>query len=305
MPGIPSINGFEREKAMKLCLACGNAYERQDWICPGCGWEPVREGTLIRFCEDPPASSGGFKQQYFSRLAQLEAGHFWFRARNRLILWALQTYFPSARSLLEVGCGTGFVLAGIRATKVGIRLAGSEIFREGLSFARDRLPEVELYQMDACQIPFESEFDVVGAFDVLEHIAEDRLVLSEMLKATRPGGGILLSVPQHRFLWSEIDEHSMHHRRYTRAELREKVEEAGFCIERMTSFVSLLLPFMIFSRRKARSAEDLWAEFQISQSLNAVFEKILATERTMIRAGVSFPAGGSLLVIARRPASPS
>ena len=156
--------------------------------------------------------------------------------------------------------------------------------------------------MDARQIPFEREFDVVGAFDVLEHIAEDELVLSEMFKATRPGGGILLTVPQHQFLWSELDRHSMHQRRYDRAELRGKVEGAGFRVERITSFVSFLLPLMMLSRRK-RKDRDLWAEFQINRSLNAFFEKTLAAERTLIRSGLSFPAGGSLLLVARKPAS--
>lgn len=286
---------------MKFCLACGHSYEGEEWGCPECGQRPVREGGLVRFCDDPSAAAGGFKREYFAKLAQFEANHFWFRARNRLVLWALRTYFPDAYSFFEVGCGTGFVLSGVRAANGRIRLAGSEIFREGLFFARERLPEADLYQMDACRIPFQEEFDLVGAFDVLEHIADDTLVLSEMFKATRPGGGILLTVPQHQFLWSAVDEHSMHVRRYSRGELRRKVEAAGFHIERLTSFVSLLLPLMMLSRREKRSTENLWAEFQINRPLNALLEFILGIERTMIRAGISFPAGGSLLLIARRP----
>ncbi len=288
---------------MKLCLSCGQPYQKEGWDCPQCGRLPNRLGNLICFCEDPPASSGGFKREYFSRLAELEANHFWFRARNQLIIWALQKYFPDARSVLEVGCGTGFVLTGIRAATAGMRLAGSDIFREGLFFAQDRLPGVELYQMDACHIPFEREFEVMGAFDVLEHVADDRQMLSEMFKATRPGGGILLTVPQHQFLWSQIDEHSMHHRRYARAELQEKVATAGFQVLRSTSFLSLLLPLMILSRRRKRSAQDLWAELEIGPSLNALLEVGLSAERCAIKAGLSFPAGGSLLLVARRPSS--
>lgn len=287
---------------MKLCLACGYSFESEKWVCPGCEHQPSEHDGLVRFCDDPPAETGGFKKEYFARLAQLEPGNFWFRARNQLIIWALQTYFPTATSLFEVGCGTGFVLAGIRQAATGLRLAGSELFRDGLLFARDRLPKVALYQIDARQIPFECEFDVVGAFDVLEHIAEDELVLSEMFKATKPGGGILLTVPQHQFLWSELDRHSMHQRRYNRVELRGKVEGAGFRVERITSFVSFLLPLMMLSRRM-RKDQDLWAEFQINRSLNVLLEKILGVERALIRSGLSFPAGGSLLLVARKPAS--
>ena len=97
----------------------------------------------------------------------------------------------------------------------------------------------------------------------------------------------------------------MYQRRYSRAELRKKVEQAGFRIQRMTSFISLLLPFMICSRMKRNSSRDfqLWKEFEISRPLNAVLGTILAAERSMIEKGLSFPAGGSLLLIAKRPAT--
>jgi SAM-dependent methyltransferase len=290
---------------MKRCPTCECCFEGEKWDCPRCGNRPALRAGLLRFAEDPPIVGAGFKREYFSQLARFEEGNFWFRARNRLIQWALRKYFPDARSFFEVGCGTGFVLKGVRETRPRMRLAGSEIFGEGLVFAQARLPGVDLYQVDARQIPFECEFDVMGAFDVLEHIVEDDAALRQMFRATRPGGGILVTVPQHRFLWSTIDEHSMHQRRYSRAELRRKVEQAGFCIQRMTSFVSLLLPLMICSRMKRNGSRDfqLWREFEISRPLNALFGSILTAERALIERGVSFPAGGSLLLIAKRPAA--
>ena len=118
------------------------------------------------------------------------------------------------------------MLAGIREKFPRMRLAGSEIFADGLAIAKARVPKVELYQMDARHISFEGEFDVVGAFDVLEHVIEDENVLVQMFNAVRPGGGLLVTVPQHPFLWSASDQHAMHQRRYNRAELRTKVESA-------------------------------------------------------------------------------
>src|ERR1041384_8013479 len=115
---------------------------------------------------------------------------------------------------MEIGCGTGYVLSGIRQAFPDLRLSGSEIFSVGLTFAAERLPGIQLYQMDARQIPFREEFDVVGAFDVLEHVTEDEEVLSQMYQATRKGGGILLTVPHHPFLWSSLDVHARHVRRY-------------------------------------------------------------------------------------------
>jgi SAM-dependent methyltransferase len=266
----------------------------------------VQDG-IVRFANDPSEDDGGFKSEFFAKLAGFEARHFWFRARNRLLQWAVHHHFPKAASFLEIGCGTGFVLQGLHETMPRLRMAGSEIFSGGLRYARKRLPAVALYQMDAREIPFANEFDVVGAFDVLEHIVEDETVLGEIFQATRPGGGIVITVPQHPFLWSANDEHSLHQRRYRRSEVRKKVERAGFRVERITSFVSLLLPLMVFSRlkRSRSSTFDLWEEFRISRPLNGVFELILALERGLIKAGISFPAGGSLLLVGIKPAPAS
>ena len=162
----------------------------------------------------------GFGPEYFEHLARLESGHFWFEHRNRVILWGVRRFLPQAKSFLEIGCGTGFVLSAIRANDPRSRLAGGEIHVGGLTFARRRLPGVELFQIDATSIPFESEFDAIGAFDVIEHIEQDVMALKEAHRALVPGGILFLSVPQHPFLWSAVDEHSFHKRRYQAGALR-------------------------------------------------------------------------------------
>lgn len=257
----------------------------------------------MAFAPELAEKSEGFEAHYFGRLAELEAGSFWFRSRNKLLIWALQQYFPDAENFLEIGCGTGFVLAGVRSALPELALSGSEIFTAGLTFAAQRLPGVELFQMDARRIPFWEEFDVIGAFDVLEHVKEDEEVLAQMYGAIRKGGGILVTVPHHRFLWSQADDYARHVRRYQTQELRDKAKRAGFSVVRVTSFVSLLLPLLILSRSKLRGlAEefDATAELRIGPWMNAGLERILEVERAIIRSGFSFPVGGSLLLIARR-----
>jgi hypothetical protein len=116
---------------------------------------------------------------------------------------------------------------------------------------------------------------------------------------------VLLTVPQHPSLWSEYDARAGHLRRYRARELGAKVVEAGLEIARMTSFVALLLPLMVLSRRAQRSpgaGYDPLAELRLAPWLNRALEAALGAERALIRAGVRFPAGGSLLVAARRPA---
>lgn len=288
---------------MKVCLSCGGRFTGAGWDCPHCGASPDFSFGYLTFAPELASASDSFDADLFAPLARYEAGNFWFENRNRLLIWALERYFPAARSFLEIGCGTGFVLAGIRQRLPRLSLSGSDIFSQGLSFAQARIPDASLYQMDARRIPFEEEFDVIGAFDVLEHITEDETVLVEMYRATRPGGGVMLTVPQHPFLWSALDEHAMHKRRYTRRDLVEKVRRAGFRIVRLTSFVSLLLPAMVLSRlAKQRSDEpfDPFAEFKISPRANAALSRLLGFERFLITSGLTLPAGGSLLVVAMR-----
>jgi SAM-dependent methyltransferase len=178
----------------------------------------------------------------------VEEGSFWFRSRNRLIIWALRNYFPRARTLFEIGCGTGYVMTGVQDAFPELQVSASENHLAGLPYARQRLSSIPLCQMDARAIPFHEEFDVIGAFDVLEHIEEDHTVLNEMYDAVRPVGGILLTDPQHPWLWSDIDDYSFHKRRYEKNDFLEKIVSAGFRVRRVTSFVPFLLPMMMLAR---------------------------------------------------------
>jgi ubiquinone/menaquinone biosynthesis C-methylase UbiE len=254
----------------------------------------------------PELANGGagFQPKAFSELVVLEAENFWFRARNKLIIWTLQRHFQQIQRYLEIGCGTGFVLAAVREAFPKAELTGSEVFSAGLPYAANRVKQVELLQMDARQLPYTNEFDLIGAFDVLEHIAEDETVLTEMFRAIRPGGGMALTVPQHPWLWSHQDEYACHVRRYRIGELRKKVMKAGFKVEFETSFVSLLLPAMFISRltrRKAPQDGDATTELRLPTFINKPFEAVMNVERQMVRLGLRFPVGGSLLLIARKP----
>ena len=234
-------------------------------------------------------------------LAAAADRHFWFVSRAALLRWALRRYFPRAQSILEVGCGTGGVTRAIgEAFPEAIVVAG-DADEGGLERARRRAPCVRFLRMDACRLPFVGGFDVAGAFDVIEHLDEDEAALAEMRTAVKPGGGVLITVPQHPALWSAVDDFSHHRRRYSRAELRSKIEKAGLEIVRMTSFTSVVLPLMLVSRVKPGQF-DPERELRVPAAVNAILRMLLAIERGLISLGASLPAGGSLLAIARRPA---
>jgi ubiquinone/menaquinone biosynthesis C-methylase UbiE len=243
----------------------------------------------------------GFEAGFFAQLDAIERTHFWFAARNALIAWALNRYFPHAKTFLDVGAGTGQVVASLQRACPHLRFTVVEPFASGLAIAAERLRDVELVQADASKLPYDNEFDVAGAFDVIEHIDDDIAVLREIGRTLRPRGGLLITVPQHPFLWSPVDDYAHHRRRYTRTQLVTAVETAGFTVLRQTSFVTLLFPALLASRSThGGKPVASWPEFHVSPAVNATGRLLMTVERQLIRAGVSLPFGGSLLLVARR-----
>lgn len=283
---------------MKLCPRCrgpiGDALS-----CAACGHTTAVSDGIELYAPDHARAGHGFDPQLYTELAALEDHNFWFQARNRLIVRAVRAYFPTAQKFLEIGCGAGQVLRALGEAFPYAELHGSELFVEGLAFARRRAPEAHLMQMDATCIPYLDEFDLIGAFDVVEHIENDTCVLKEMYQALKPGGGAILTVPQHPSLWSRQDELACHERRYRRHELESKLRACGFRILYTTSFVSILLPLMAISRwTMRRSANDTLHEMRIGGFANGVFSFALRAEYALLGTGVRLPVGGSRLVAA-------
>lgn len=288
---------------MRICVACHVRHDAADWSCPACGVSPgASNGTLQFTSADGDVTQPEDAAYLMPELTDAERWHFWFQARRRLVTWALRRYFPGMRSLLDVGCGTGFMLEGLQGDLPDVALSGSDVRMDSLGVARGRLSDVFLFQALADRLPFAEEFDVVMALDVIEHIDHDDEALAGMFRATRPGGGMLVTVPQHQWLWSAVDDFSCHRRRYTRADLVATTRAAGFEIVRCTSCFMVTLPLVVASRWRTRAgAFDPAAELRIPPLINAVLNALLQCEWWLIKVGIPLPIGGSLLLVARRP----
>jgi SAM-dependent methyltransferase len=277
------------------------------WQCPGCGHRnPLRDG-LVQLAPDQDDTDEGMDRASFDLLAAVEDLHYWFVTRNELIGWLVGRFAGHAGRVLEIGCGTGFVTGALRRTLPGARIAGSELHSQGLTTARRRHGEsVELIQMDARRSGLRSALDLVGAFDVLEHIPEDEAVLSGIRDMLVPGGRLIATVPQHPFMWSHADDLAHHQRRYRRGELARKAKAAGLTPLYSTSFVVLAFPAMVAARliERRRPEASLASihkqEFLISPLANRLLAATARAEHGLRRLGLPMPFGGSQVLVAER-----
>lgn len=288
---------------MKLCLSCRTSFESADWTCPSCAARPAFQDGFACFAPQLAESNDGSPEEVHHFFDALQERSFWFRGRRRIIQSLVMRYCPAAKSFLEVGCGPGFVLAGLRAVLPDATLVASELYLHGLPYASRRVAgPAEFIQADCLALPYDREFDAVGAFDVLEHIEQDAEALAEMRRVLKPGGVLLLTVPQHPWLWSRVDEIDHHKRRYRRAELADRLHSAGYSVLCDTSFMFFLLPAMLARQLMANRSKGDYpkVEYSLPRRLDRLFEGLLDVERRAIDLGVRFPVGGSRAVVARR-----
>lgn len=290
---------------MKSCVKCGTAITAGDWRCPSCGFAPGRVGKWLTFAAAPAVSAAReFGDDTFRRMRSFEARSFYSRARRRLILWALEKFFPGLASFYDFGPGTGYVLEGVRGRWPAAALYASDLSPASLAAVDERFGGgVTLFHADAAHIPYAGHFDVIGAFDVLEHIDDDRAALAALHRAAKAGGGVVITAPQHMALWSPLDDEAGHKRRYEGAELVDKARAAGFDVLLDTSFMATLFAPQYVSRRwltRLAGRQAMEAENMLPALLNGLFTAILGIELLLLRTGVRFPFGGTRLVVARK-----
>jgi SAM-dependent methyltransferase len=236
--------------------------------------------------------------------ARAERDHFWFHGFRRFVQPWLARAVEGARAplILDCGCGTGHNLVMLR--KYG-RACGIDITWSGLAHAH-RLGERAVARASATSLPFPAgQFDLVTSFDVLYALPDDseRAAIGEMYRVLRPGGQVLINVAALKMLTGNHSVLGGEVRRYSRQELREHLERAGFEIRRITYTNFLLLPLVLFIRFTQRVAGARESDVEITvprQPINAILAGVLAIEARAL-ALTDLPAGSSLLALARKP----
>lgn len=237
----------------------------------------------------------------YARLAEYEQSYWWHQGRLEII----QTYMRrasrnrSSPAILNVGCGTGGTIKMLEKFGTVDNVDTSD---DAIGFAR-KLGYRNITKVDDISLPFkDAAYDIVGAFDVLEHIEDHKGALSEWKRVLKDDGAIVITVPAYQWLWSGHDVTMHHCRRYTMKSLTALVAEANLRPEWKSYAIGFSLPLVAGFRLAGKFLDrgDSDASFvPVPRAINKLFTALLKAE-AKLHDTVSLPAGSSLITILRK-----
>jgi len=235
----------------------------------------------------------------YDRMREIQRDHWWFAARREIIAAQIERLgLPPSAEVLEVGCGTGGNLEML--SRFG-HLRAIEPDEDSRAYAGRNGIEIQGGLLPDGLPSFETAFDLIAAFDVIEHVDDDAGSVAALAGLLKPGGSFIATVPANAWMWSRHDELHHHKRRYALAPFRQIFADAGLKVEKATYFNSLLFPLIAAVRaaHKAmgREADD---DAMPSPAVNAVLRRIFGAEKAIL-AHADLPFGVSILLTARRP----
>jgi SAM-dependent methyltransferase len=224
--------------------------------------------------------------------------YWWYRARSRMLHTIVGPALGSPDRVLDVGSADGPSVAWMQGR--GRRVAVD------LDMAALKTGDV---CASALALPFaDSVFDVITAFDVLEHCEPEARAMAEFARVMRPGGRLLLAVPAYQWAWSDFDRDIGHYRRYTRSSLTAAVLEAGLVVDRVTYMFAGTLPFFAAERlsRRFRGLEGRHTiePPHVSPLQEKLFMALCAADNRYLSRG-NLPFGSSVVAVATKPARAS
>lgn len=239
-------------------------------------------------------------QTLVRQIADVQSDHWWYEGRRRILRSVISRLgLPRQAQILEAGCGTGANLpmlkefGDIRCFEPDEWARDAAQNRYGVTVAEGTLPQ---------GLPFMGPFDMVGAFDVIEHIDDDVGSLKALRHVLKEGGAAVFTVPAYRFLWSRHDDFNQHKRRYTRSEFKRALTAADFKVEFISYYNTLLFPAVFGVRliKKAFRISDKTDMEILRRGLaNKLLLALFSFERYLLRY-ISMPFGVSIIAVCRR-----
>lgn len=188
-----------------------------------------------------------YRTHHYARIHSVEEEHFWFVARNEMIISLIQSYVKKmdGKRFLDVGCGTGVIVSKLET--LGMVPTGLDINAAALRYAAKRTHST-LVRSSLSQYHPKEKFQAAGAFDVVEHVQDDGAFVRQCGALLEKGGLLFLTVPANPQLWSVVDTLSGHQRRYTKASLISLLEGNGFRIRYIGYWNAMLMPVYVMWR---------------------------------------------------------
>lgn len=234
----------------------------------------------------------------YQQMAELDDRHWWYRARRKIIadLIRREGCLPPNGQLLEIGCGTGHNLAMLSGFG---HVDGLELDDEARAISEKRFGRAIMSSPlpELAGVP-DRHYDLIGAFDVIEHIDDDHAALASIATKLKSGGRFIMTVPAHQWMWTAHDMVNHHKRRYSKRSLKALVEGSPMKLEKLGYFNSLLFPLAIVERAASKVRGKEAADVKLPPApLNKALEKIFEAERHF--AGrLPLPPGLSLFAVA-------
>ena len=241
------------------------------------------------------------ERHIYDRMRALEQTHWWYAARRQILASEIgRLPLPAVARIVEVGCGAGGnleLLSGFGVVQGVEPDPDSRAYaqaRSGLAVQGGLLPD---------GLPELGEpFDLVAAFDVVEHVDDDAGAIAVLAHRLKPGGFLVTTVPAGAWLWSDHDAQHHHKRRYRLPDYRALFETAGLTVRRASHFNTVLFP-LIAAARLSKSLTGRGGGDEDAHPpalLNGLLRRLFAVEKHLLKM-TDLPVGVSILLIAQRP----
>lgn len=241
------------------------------------------------------------EQAEYKNMYHAEDTHFYYVSLHKTILALVKKYKTQKKlTILDAGCGTGRLAELMKPLG---QVTGIDMSDEALGFAKKR--GVKVIKASITDLPFkENTFDLVTSIDVIvsKSIKNDMDAFNEIYRVLKPGGILILRLSAIPWLKVSHDKFVHSNKRYSKRLLKEKLEKAGFSIEKITYMNALLAPVGIgqhFYEKIVPPKENHSSIKEMNQFLNTSIEKILTTESQLMNT-ISLPFGLGVLAVARK-----
>jgi SAM-dependent methyltransferase len=234
----------------------------------------------------------------YQQMAELDDRHWWYRARRKIIAELIRREVrpQSDARILEIGCGTGHNLAMLGGFG---HVDGLELDDEARALSEQRLGRkiMSAPLPELAGVP-DRHYDLIGAFDVIEHIDDHHAALASIAAKLKPGGKFVMTVPAHQWMWSAHDVVNHHKRRYSKRSLKQLVERSPMQLQKVGYFNSLLFPLAVAERAASKLRGKDSADVKLPPGpLNAALEKVFQAEGYLV-GRLPLPPGLSLFAVA-------